>query len=426
MKSRREIRILDPLYGDVVLNGPIADLSRTPAIQRLREIRLSNIDSLSMPGIANISRYEHSIGTAYLASRIGFSGRLSQSENLALQAAAMLHDFAITAFGHLVEEALKYVSAQFNHEMKLSMLLQTPGEGELGGVNLQLYAGHELGIRPWSDRTFGTEAERLLQEIVNAQKGKGRYGPCIVGDIDLDNLDNLIRIAFHMGLDVDKGLPIRIAAGIVGSNEEEGRLIFSSDTIALIKKWLELRRIVYSRLMLSRDDFAGKTMLIYATIKAFTREELGLPIYAWTLTDRELLQSLLQSKDKDVVRTVKSWLLGDLWPISDLIWMAGEAPKYSTINDFNSFASDALRRPCFAYSITDKRTRLLEFRVESGELIQLGGHPTGWVLGVASRKRKEFSIAENRRLQQVASEYFDTRFLGKASESTLDPLPLFE
>ena len=424
MKSRREIRILDPLYGDMVLNGPIADLSCTPAIQRLREIRLSNIDSLSMPGIANISRYEHSIGTAYLASRIGFSGRLSQSENLVLQAAAMLHDFAITAFGHLVEEALQYVSAPFKHEMKLSMLLQTPGEGELGGINLQLYSGHESGIRPWFERTFGTEAERSLQEIVNALTGKGRYGPCIVGDIDLDNLDNLNRIAFHMGLDVDKGLPIRIAGGIVESNEEG--VIFSSETVVLIKNWLELRRNVYSRLMLSRDDFAGKTMLIYATIKAFTREEIGPPIYAWTLTDRMLLQSLLQSKDKDVVRTVQSWLLSDLWPISDLIWMDGKAPQYSTINNFNSFVSDTLDRPCFAYSITDKRTRFLKFRLESGKLIQLGSPPSGWVLGVASRNRSGFSVAENRRLQQVASEFFDTKCLGKASESTLDPLPLFE
>ena len=378
-----------------------------------------------MPGIANISRYEHSIGVAYLAGRIGFSSRLSRPETLVLQAAAILHDSAITAFGHLVEEAFQYASAPFNHEMKLSMLLQNSREGELEGINMQLYAGRESGIRKWSEQTFGAEADKRLEEIVEALTGKGKLGPCIKGDIDLDNLDNLIRIAFHMGLEVDKSLPIRIATGIVGTKEGDG-VIFSSEAIEPIKKWLELRQKVYTRLMLSRDDFAGKVMLIYSTIAAFKRGELGLPNYAWILTDRDLVQCLLGSKDKDVVHTVRSWQVRDLWPISDLIWMEGRAPQYATINDFNDFVSDALGRPCFAYCISDKRTRSLKLRVESGKMVQLGDPPSGWLLGVASRIRKDFTIAENRHLQQVASEFFNTKCLGKAGEARPEPSPLFE
>lgn len=378
-----------------------------------------------MPGIANISRYEHSIGVAYLAGRIGFSSRLSRPEALVLQAAAILHDSAITAFGHLVEEAFQYVSASFNHEMKLSILLQNSGEGELGGINLQLYAGHESGIRKWSEQTFGAEADKRLQEIVETLTGKGMFGPCIAGDIDLDNLDNLTRIAFHMGLEVDRRLPTQIAMGIIGTKEGDG-VIFSSEAIEPIKKWLELRQKVYTRLMLSRDDFAGKAMLIYSTITAFKKKKLDPPNYAWTLTDRELLQRLLGSEDNDVVHTVQSWLVRDLWPLSDLLWMEGKAPLYATINNFNEFISDVLGRPCFAYRISDKRTRYLNLRIESGKMVQLGDPPSGWVLGVASRKRKDFTIAENRHLQQVASEFFNTKCLGKAGESRPEPSPLFE
>jgi HD superfamily phosphohydrolase len=170
-----------------------------------------------MPGIANISRYEHAIGAAYLASRVGFISRISRADALVLQAAAMLHDTAITAFGHLVEEALHYVSAQFDHEMKLSMLFQNSSDVELGGIDLQLYLGHESGIRAWAERTFGAEANDRLRAITATLTGKGRFGRCIVGDVDLDNLDNLTRIAFHMGLDVDRRLPLRIAARIVSS-----------------------------------------------------------------------------------------------------------------------------------------------------------------------------------------------------------------
>src|SRR3989442_601433 len=135
MSSRSDIRLLDALYGDIVLPSPIADLLCTPAVQRLRGIRLSNIDSLSMPGIANISRYEHVIGAAYLGTQVRLGNRISRNEALVLQAAALLHDAAITAFGHLVEEALHYVGASFDHEKKLLMLLQNSGDGELGGID---------------------------------------------------------------------------------------------------------------------------------------------------------------------------------------------------------------------------------------------------------------------------------------------------
>lgn len=425
MNSRSDIRLCDALYGDIVFPGAIADLLGTPAVQRLRSIRLSNIDSLSMPGIANISRYEHAIGAAYLASRIGFKHRISRIDALVLQAAALLHDVAITAFGHLVEEALHYIKAPFDHEMKLSMLLHNSNDGELGGIDLQLYAGRESGLRAWAQQMFGVEAEERLRAITEAFAGKGKFGPCISGGVDLDNLDNVTRIAFHMGLAVDRELPIRIARGIVGSTEKDGA-IFDPASVDLIGKWLELRRKVYNRLMLSRDDFIGKVMLIYATVAAYLEGDLDPPRYAWTLTDSELIQHLLHSRRNDVVQAVSSWLVRDLWPLSDLIWMDGEAPDYARMYDFSEVVTTTVGRPCFAYGIRDKRVRLLKIRLESGDTVQLGAAPNRWVLGVASRKRESFTTIENRRLQQVASEFFGVRCLERAEEPTSEMLPLFQ
>src|SRR6267142_15615 len=98
--------IMDALYGEIEVPAEISDLLGCPLVQRLRRIRQSNIDSLSMPGIANISRYEHSIGVAYLASRIGFRNHISNDDLLVVQAASLIHDTGITPFGHLAEEAL--------------------------------------------------------------------------------------------------------------------------------------------------------------------------------------------------------------------------------------------------------------------------------------------------------------------------------
>jgi hypothetical protein len=47
----------------------LADLIEQPEMQRLRDVRLSNINSGTLTGAANISRFEHSIGTALLAGR---------------------------------------------------------------------------------------------------------------------------------------------------------------------------------------------------------------------------------------------------------------------------------------------------------------------------------------------------------------------
>src|SRR5687767_4332179 len=96
--------IMDALYGEIEFSSEIYELMGCPLVQRLRRIRLSNIDSVSMPGIANGSRYEHSIGVAYLASRLGFRNRISKSDLLVIQAAGLIHDSAITPFCHLAEE----------------------------------------------------------------------------------------------------------------------------------------------------------------------------------------------------------------------------------------------------------------------------------------------------------------------------------
>ena len=64
MAKPPDITYLDVLYGDVALSDEIADLVGRPLLQRLRHIRLSNIDSLDMPGISGTSRFEHALGTA--------------------------------------------------------------------------------------------------------------------------------------------------------------------------------------------------------------------------------------------------------------------------------------------------------------------------------------------------------------------------
>src|SRR5215213_759188 len=395
--------IMDALYGEIELSAEIEELLACPLVQRLRRIRLSNIDSVSMPGIANGSRYEHSIGVAYLASRIGFRNRIPKSDLLIIQAAGLIHDTAITPFGHLAEEALHYIGNIYPHENKWSALLGSNDSDELGGVDLQVYLGHESGLRRWANKVFGTGADTALQQIFAAIMGRGSYGRCIAGDMDLDNLDNVARIAYHMGLTVDRHLPVNIAERISDSNETDG-VLFSEDAVDYVRRWLTLREDVYNHLMLASNDFCGKAMILFATVLGYERKYLSPS--DWKITDEDLIRRLLDSGDDEIASAVKRWLLYDLWALSDLFWFEGDPPSYADIYSFSRQVSDRLSRPCFAYRIKDKRTRAVQLLLTSRERIDLGRDPNMWVLGVTSPTKRAFTTEENQSIIQIASKTF--------------------
>jgi HD superfamily phosphohydrolase len=83
---------LDPLYGSVQFDETLVALVQTPVVQRLRHVRLSNIDSIDIPAIANLSRFEHVVGVAHLASEVGFLKGLPPFDHLVLKGSALLHD----------------------------------------------------------------------------------------------------------------------------------------------------------------------------------------------------------------------------------------------------------------------------------------------------------------------------------------------
>lgn len=104
---RNKIYLYDPLYGTIYLPDFIWDVISCPELQRLREVRLCNINSLCLSGGANINRYEHAIGTCHLAQECLNSwpplNPISEKEQKLFVLAALLHDVASAAFGHSVE-----------------------------------------------------------------------------------------------------------------------------------------------------------------------------------------------------------------------------------------------------------------------------------------------------------------------------------
>lgn len=330
-------------------------------------------------------------------------------------AAALVHDALITPFGHLMEEAFFYSQASYHHESKLSVLLERRAGEELGGGDLQLYLGFQSGLREWAGRFFGVDGESVIEEIARGIQGKGRFGAGIAGELDLDNLDNVTRAAFHIGLPVDRKLPLHIAQCVEDIREDGA--VFSSDAVDAISKWLLLREQVYSRFMLPRVDFSGKLMLLFAMVQGLKSDLLTEA--SWNLTDGQLLDVLLKSEQEDISSSVRRWLVGDVWDISELVWFEGDPPPFPSLSSYAVQLSSELSRRCFAYRIKDKRQRRVELHLTSGQEVLLGKNPSQWLLGVGSPTKKPFTAKENRIVIELAGEHFNAAplFVGKHSTS---------
>jgi len=404
---------LDPLYGSVEFDESLADLVGRPVIQRLRHVRLSNIDSIDIPSIANLSRFEHVIGVAHLATQVGFRAGLTRFDDLVLRGSALLHDWAITSFGHLVEEALQYVGTGFDHEERFMEIVVGKSQDEVMGIDLQILEGRQTGIRDWARKVAGSDADKLMRGIMGHIRGDGRMGRVIAGDIDLDNIDNLFRMAFHMGVSVDRTTPKRLAKAMIGITGEPGEPVFQVAAESDIHSWRQARREVYTNLMLAERDFVGKLMILSATVQAYEAGELKSS--DWNRVDHDFLVRLLGSENKDVRDTAQRWVTGELWDCTPLRWLSGNRPSYSELLKFSKALGDVLGRPCFAYGIKDKRDRRLITVFDDGSRREYGQNARQWLLGIGSSKRMAFRSREIERVFDFARNFFNADVIGPAT-----------
>ena len=90
--------IHDSVHGTIRLKDWMVEIIDTPEFQRLRRIKQLGFANLVYPG-ANHTRFEHSIGTAFVAERIAGDEEIIAS--------ALIHDLGHTPFSHSGEAVLR-------------------------------------------------------------------------------------------------------------------------------------------------------------------------------------------------------------------------------------------------------------------------------------------------------------------------------
>jgi HD superfamily phosphohydrolase len=99
--------IRDAVHGDIQMGPLEVEIIDTPEFQRLRGIKQLGTAYLVFPS-ATHTRFEHSLGTSWMAHRIleviGRSRAILAEEEQLVRVAALLHDITHIPFGHTLED----------------------------------------------------------------------------------------------------------------------------------------------------------------------------------------------------------------------------------------------------------------------------------------------------------------------------------
>ncbi|MDO8873059.1 MAG: HD domain-containing protein [Methanoregula sp.] len=164
--------IKDPVHGYVEVEEFALALLDSPALQRLRYIKQLGFSYLVYPG-ANHTRFEHSLGTMFLADVACRRFGLSDDERRLVIAAALLHDIGHGPFSHASEPLMKKFLHRTHDDIELIV---------------KDHAGDLL-------RASDIDPDELCSVV----KGKHPLSGIIHGDLDVDRMDYLLRDAYYTG-----------------------------------------------------------------------------------------------------------------------------------------------------------------------------------------------------------------------------------
>jgi HD superfamily phosphohydrolase len=273
--------IIDPIYGHVELSEFEQLMISTPEMARLRRIQQLGLADLAFPG-ANHTRFEHSIGTLFIADRIAKKLGIPDEEIIKVRLSALLHDIGHSAFSHVVESVLK----------------RNPAYQPL--INGKKLTSHEMFSKEIISNSFHTRLEiaeqipntvSFFEEIAWMATGdidalpKPYLGQIISNDIDADRIDFLLRDSYHTGVslglvDVDQ---------IVGSlSLGDGRLVLDGSAsydedmvLTAAESMLIARSHHYSAIIHNPRTQGARVMLLHALENAlFNYEHSGNDVKA--------------------------------------------------------------------------------------------------------------------------------------------------
>ncbi|AFK23280.1 HD domain-containing protein [Pyrococcus sp. ST04] len=280
--------IHDPVHGSMKVPEEIMKIVETPEFQRLRGVKQLGLANLVYPG-ANHTRFEHSLGTWYLARKLSMELKLPEEEALLVQLAALLHDIGHGPFSHTFERIYRERLKLQDH-MEISREIVEGKVEVCEDVNEIPDIISDLGYKPAEVGKLitGTHEKKYLRMVIH-------------GDIDVDQLDYLTRDAHYTG--VAHGI-IDLERLLTVMRTFNGELVIDEKGIEAVEGMLVARSLMYSRVYFHRTVKIAEGMLVRAVEYALDEGELK---DFWKMTDDRLLVELedLRGYPHEIVKRIR-------------------------------------------------------------------------------------------------------------------------
>ncbi len=249
----------DPIHGYIELDDFAVRLADTPEFQRLRRITQLGFAFLAYPS-ARHTRFEHSLGTFYLAKRI----RMHNPDiDEGVIYAALLHDLGHYPFSHTLEGLFP------RHEENTVWTIK---HGIIGDILRERYS---------------------VSEFLGLIKH-----PVVSGDIDADRMDYLVRDAYYTGAAYGVVDLERLVRNLV---LEGKRLVIGEKGLIAAQNLLLARAMMYPTVYFHHTAKIAERMLQEAVrIEGVTLEEIRL------MDEVDLVSRLRSSEKPEVAELMRA------------------------------------------------------------------------------------------------------------------------
>jgi HD superfamily phosphohydrolase len=207
VSARRTYEFRCPIYGFITLSDWERDIIAQPAFQRLRRIRQLAWTDYVYPGAMH-TRFEHSLGVMHMATLL-YDGIVARSRELLerdlrydtagferfralIRIASLLHDVGHSPFSHAGEEVFPpKVGAddaeRFSHEDYSAAIVRRHFA--------DVIENHQAN-------NYGFTADYVASLLEGSDEAKGAlfWRPLLIGQMDADRMDYLLRDSHHAGV----------------------------------------------------------------------------------------------------------------------------------------------------------------------------------------------------------------------------------
>lgn len=247
--------IKDPVHGYVYITEQEKEIIDTYPVQRLHRLRQLAGSEYVYPG-ANHTRFEHSVGVMYLASRVtensGISQCISEDEAKLVKIAGLLHDVGHGPFSHVFEHVLEKELGKTHEDLTTWIIENSELKETLkrNGYNPQEVGKLAVGRLHRPRKAF-------LDQIISSA-------------VDVDKQDFIVRDTHHTG--AEYGF-VDISRLIHALDVLDGNLAVDLGALSALESLIIARMESFRSIYFHRVGRAAQIMLATAMEKA--NGELG-------------------------------------------------------------------------------------------------------------------------------------------------------